>query len=239
MDIDEVITFKKVSNADEAVSKKDAVKIESFFSSFDGTIEEWQELRACYKGALMEIKTKFDVLNEQFAVEYDHNPIETIKTRLKKPKSIYDKLIKQGNDLSLAAIEENINDMAGIRVICAFRDDIYLLANCLKNQDDINILAEKDYIRNPKPNGYRSLHLIIEVPIFLQTGKRYMKVEVQLRTIAMDFWASLEHKIRYKKDIPEKVLAQLGYDLKSTAEVANLLDEQMQSIRNNMRRWTD
>ncbi len=207
-----------------------------FFDAISGTLEEWFELNAYYKGALMEIKTKFDVLNEQFAVRYDYNPIESIKTRLKKPESIYGKLVKQNNPLELASIEKYINDMAGIRVVCSFRNDIYLLADCLKNQDDIVVLEEKDYIKNPKPSGYRSLHLIVQIPIFLQTGKRPMKVEVQLRTIAMDFWASLEHKIRYKKEIPEGVLAQLSNDLKNTAEVANLLDEQMQSIRDDMRK---
>ena len=115
-------------------------------------------------------------------------------------------------------------------------NDIYLIESCLKNQDDLKIIQEKDYIKNPKPNGYRSLHIIVEVPIFLRKGKKNVQVEIQLRTIAMDFWASLEHKIRYKKNIPEDVVQKLGMDLKSTAELANLLDERMQEVRNDMRK---
>lgn len=184
----------------------------------------------------MEMKTRLNILNEQFAERYDLNPIETIKTRLKNPESIYKKLLKLDCPLTVKSIEENIEDIAGIRVICSFLNDIYLLADCLRNQGDLNIIAEKDYIKNPKPSGYRSLHLIVEVPIYLRKGKRLVQVEIQLRTIAMDFWASLDHKIRYKKNIPENVVHQLGMDLKSTAELANLLDERMQAIRDDMRK---
>ena len=138
------------------------------------------------------------MLNEQFSVQYDRNPIETIKTRLKSMESIAGKMRKKELPLTLASLEEHLFDIAGIRVICSFPEDIYLLADCLLKQDDIRLIQKKDYIRNPKPSGYRSLHLIVEVPIFLEKEKRLMKVEVQLRTIAMDFWASLEHKLRYK-----------------------------------------
>lgn len=215
---------------------KDEKAETSFFDAISGTIEEWRELKACYTGALMEMKTRLNILNEQFAERYDLNPIETIKTRLKNPESIYKKLLKLDCPLTVKSIEENIEDIAGIRVICSFLNDIYLLADCLRNQGDLNIIAEKDYIKNPKPSGYRSLHLIVEVPIYLRKGKRLVQVEIQLRTIAMDFWASLDHKIRYKKNIPENVVHQLGMDLKSTAELANLLDERMQAIRDDMRK---
>lgn len=164
---------------------------------------------------------------------------ETIKARLKKPHSIYGKLKGMGAPLTVSSIEKNIEDVAGIRVICSFMKDIYLIADCLRSQDDLKIVQEKDYIKDPKSSGYRSLHIIVEVPIFLRKGKKSVRVEIQLRTIAMDFWASLEHKIRYKKDIPESVVSKLGMDLKSTAELANLLDERMQEVRDDMRKSFD
>ena len=154
-------------------------------------------MMAYYKCAIMEVETKFKVLNEQFSLEYDRNPIESIKTRVKSLDGIVRKVRRKNIPLTLSAIEQNINDIAGIRVVCSFPEDIYLLADCLLQQDDIRLIEQKDYIKHPKENGYRSLHLIVAVPIFLQNEKREMKVEVQLRTIAMDFWASLEHKVRY------------------------------------------
>ena len=159
-------------------------------------------LMAYYRCAIMEVETKFKVLNEQFSLEYDRNPIESIKTRVKSMEGIIKKARRKELPLTLEAIEENINDIAGVRVVCSFPEDIYLLADCLLRQDDIRLIEKKDYIQKPKESGYRSLHLIVAVPIFLQNEKREMKVEVQLRTIAMDFWASLEHKVRYKKNVP-------------------------------------
>jgi putative GTP pyrophosphokinase len=136
--------------------------------------------------------------------------------------------------LTLSAIEENITDIAGVRVVCSFPEDIYLLADCLLQQDDIRLIERKDYIKNPKPSGYRSLHLIVGVPIFLQNEKREMKVEVQLRTIAMDFWASLEHKVRYKKNIPADEAEQLAAELTECATMSADLDQRMQNIRNRL-----
>ena len=150
----------------------------------------------------MEIETKFKVLDEQYSLRYDRNPIESIKSRVKSMDSLLKKIRKRNISLTLEAIEESIYDVAGIRVICSFQEDIYLLADCLIQQDDIKLIEIKDYIKNPKENGYRSLHLIVEIPIYLQDEKRNVKVEIQLRTIAMDFWASLEHKLRYKKNLP-------------------------------------
>ena len=239
MNIDEAIDFKQSGFSEHFRSRGEVGKAEPLLDAMAGTVEEWEELVACYKCALMEMTTRFEVLNEQFAIGCDQNPIETIKARLKKPHSIYEKLKGMGAPLTVSSIEENIEDVAGIRVICSFMNDIYLIADCLRSQDDLRIVLEKDYIKDPKPNGYRSLHIIVEVPIFLRKGKKSVRVEIQLRTIAMDFWASLEHKIHYKKDIPESVVSKLGMDLKSTAELANLLDERMQEVRNDMRKSLD
>ena len=193
--------------------------------------ERAQKLIACYRCALLEVETKFRVLNEEFSLQHERNPIENIKTRLKSPNSIREKMIRKNIPISLNAMEERINDIAGIRVICSFLNDIYMLAECLLQQDDVILLERKDYIKNPKPNGYRSLHLIIQIPIFLQNEKKNMKVEVQLRTIAMEFWANLEHRLRYKKNLDESVVTQTAEELMQCAEVSTMLDEKMQRIR--------
>ena len=163
----------------------------------------YKELMAYYRCAMMEVETKFNVLNEELSLLYDRNPIETIKARLKSPESIVDKAVRKNIPLTVDSIEKNLHDIAGLRIICSFPSDIYMLADALLRQDDVTLIERKDYIQNPKPNGYRSLHLIIETPIFLHNQTRMMKVEVQFRTIAMDWWASLEHKIRYKKDLKD------------------------------------
>lgn len=189
----------------------------------------YRELMAYFRCAMMETETKFNVLNEELSLAYDRNPIESIKTRLKSMESIAEKLRRKDLDLTLNNIEDHIFDIAGVRVICSFTEDIYMLADALLRQDDVRLLERKDYIANPKPNGYRSLHLIIEVPIFLHTEKRMMKVEVQLRTIAMDCWASLEHKIRYKKNIPN--IDIINQELKECADISAQLDERMGAVR--------
>ena len=190
--------------------------------------EAFQTLMAYYRCAIMEVETKFNVLNTEFSLRYDRNPIETIKTRLKSPESIIEKLHRKKIPFSAEMIEENLSDIAGVRVICAFPEDIYLISDCFLAQDDIRLIEKKDYIKNPKENGYRSLHLIVEVPIFLHDEKRSMKVEVQLRTIAMDFWASLEHRIYYKKGQDNK---RLRNELRECEEVSAALDLRMQDIR--------
>ena len=189
------------------------------------------KLLSYYACAIMEVETKFKVLNEQYSLEYDRNPIEDIKSRVKSMESLIKKIRKKDIPLTLSSIEENIHDIAGVRVICSFLDDIYMLADCLLSQDDITLLEKKDYIKNPKPGGYRSLHLIVSVPIFLQDGKRNMTVEVQLRTIAMDFWASLEHKLRYKKDIPADKAKYLEDEMLACAQISADLDMRMQNVR--------
>lgn len=196
---------------------------------FLGQMQPFGNLMMYYRCAIMEVETKFKVLNEQFSVQYNRNPIETIKTRLKKPASIIEKMKRKNMEFSLRGIEENMFDIAGVRVICSFQEDIYTLADLLLQQDDIILVERKDYIAHPKENGYRSLHLIIDVPIFLSDEKRHMKVEVQFRTIAMDFWASLEHKLRYKKHISNS--EEIAERLKHVADVITEMDCEMQDIR--------
>ena len=196
----------------------------------------YARLMSYYRCAIMEVETKFKVLNEQFSLRYDENPIETIKSRLKSPESIMKKLNKKGLPLTTEAIEKHITDIAGVRIICSFEEDIYKMAKLLLQQDDIILIEQKDYIASPKESGYRSLHLIVEIPIFLEDEKRPMKVEVQFRTIAMDFWASLEHKIRYKKDIEPELMEQLSKDLTECALKCADLDHRMEGIRKRIQR---
>ena len=191
--------------------------------------QPYRELMSYYRCAMMEVETKFNVLNEELSLQYDRNPIESIKTRLKSPESIMEKLQRRGYPLTVESIEENLNDIAGVRVICAFPSDIYRLSDAFLKQDDITLLRRKDYIAEPKPNGYRSLHLIVETPIFLHDQKRMMKVEVQFRTISMDWWASLEHKIRYKKDLPE--IDFVNRELYECAELSAQLDARMETLQ--------
>lgn len=189
----------------------------------------FKELMAYYNCAMMEVATKFNVLNEELSLQYDRNPIESIKTRLKSPESIVEKMSRRGYPLTVEGIEQNLNDVAGVRVITAFPSDIYKLADALLKQDDILLLQRKDYIVSPKPNGYRSLHLIVETPIFLHDQKKFMRVEVQFRTISMDWWASLEHKIRYKKEIRAEDYVQR--ELFECAQTAAALDLRMERIQ--------
>ena len=191
-------------------------------------------LMSYYECAIMEIETKFRVLNHELSLEYDNNPIESIKTRVKSYDSILKKIRRKNIPLTLQAIEENLKDIAGVRVICSFPDDIYKLAESFLKQDDITLIERKDYIKNPKPSGYRSLHLIVQVPIFLQNEKKMVNVEVQFRTIAMDFWASLDHKMRYKKELSDEEVEILQEELYDCAKQSAALDERMQRIRDRI-----
>ena len=198
----------------------------------EGLIEQasgFMELMMQYRCALMEVETKLNVLNAEFTMKNNRNPFESIKSRIKTPKSILEKLQRKGFEISVKGIEENLADVAGIRVICSFPDDIYATAKMLTDQDDIRVIQVKDYIINPKPNGYRSLHLIVETPIFLHDQKKQMRVEVQFRTISMDWWASLEHKIRYKKDLPE--LDHVNRELFECAQMSAQLDARMEKLQ--------
>ena len=204
---------------------------EEILEAFKENMKLSKKLMTYYSCALLEIETKFKVLNQQFSLEQEHNPIETIKTRLKSTESILEKLHRKNLPMDMAAVEENLYDVAGIRVICPFINDIYCLADCLLQQDDVTLIEKKDYIKNPKENGYRSRHLIVETPIFLQDEKRLMKVEVQLRTIAMDFWASLEHRMRYKKNLNPELSEMLSTELKDCAETSARLDIRMGRVK--------
>ena len=198
----------------------------------DVAADDFKMLMTYYECAILEVKTKLDVLNNEFKANRLRNPIETIKSRIKSPSSIFEKLDRKGYDMTVEAIEEHLYDVAGIRVICAFVDDIYRVSEMLTKQDDIKVISQKDYIKNPKKNGYRSLHLVIEVPIFLSNEKKPMRVEVQIRTIAMDFWASLEHEIHYKKFSNSNAEA-----VKQLAECADTIyetDIQMMRIRKKL-----
>lgn len=191
-------------------------------------LKDFFEVQQLYGAAIKEIKTKLEILDEEFQVKYDHNPIHHMEYRLKSPKSIVDKLRKKNFEVSTASIKENLTDVAGVRVICNYIDDINRMADLLTRQDDIVLVRRRDYIAHPKENGYRSLHLVVTVPIFLAESTQRVPVEIQIRTIAMDFWASLEHELKYKSvaDISE----DLHRRLKNSAESISLLDAEMQSI---------
>ncbi len=185
-----------------------------------------------YKFAIDEVKTKIDILKQEFNYIHEYNPIEHVKSRIKTPTSILKKLQRKGFEISLSSIKENILDIAGIRIICSFSSDIYRISEMLQRQDDVKVVKCKDYIKNPKPNGYQSLHLIIQVPVFMSDRVENINVEVQLRTIAMDFWASLEHKIYYKynMDVPQNLLNEL----KQAADTVAQLDKKMERIHNQI-----
>ena len=187
-----------------------------------------QQVMLLYEAGIREIKTKLDILSDESRISGKPNPIDSIKSRIKTPRSIIGKLKRRGYPISLQSMMENLNDIGGIRVICPFIEDIYTVADMLMRQDDLTLLEKKDYVRSPKPNGYRSLHLILEVPIFLSEATKPVRIELQLRTIAMDFWASLEHQLRYKSDI--EVPPQISDDLKACADVIAATDEEMQRI---------
>lgn len=194
---------------------------------------EINEMLLLYRCAIREVSTKVEVINEEFQVRRKRNPIEYIKSRVKTPESIFKKLEKRGFEVSIQSAKDNLHDIAGIRVICSFVDDIYTIADILTSQDDITLIEKKDYIKNPKPNGYRSLHIVLEVPVFFSDHIERVKVEVQIRTIAMDFWASLEHKLYYKKDLKGEDLKTLE-ELTRCAEVIASTDKKMQEIRDKL-----
>ncbi|MFJ5761250.1 GTP pyrophosphokinase family protein [Neobacillus sp. NPDC093182] len=185
-----------------------------------------------YKFALDEMTTKINILKDEFNYIHDYNPIEHVKSRLKSPESIFKKVQRKDCDFTLDSIKTTIKDIAGIRITCSFISDIYEISRMIANQKDIRIIEYKDYIKNPKPNGYQSLHMIVEIPIFMSDREELIMVEIQIRTIAMDFWASLEHKIYYKynKEIPQKMLDEL----KATAEMAAHLDRKMEGLHKEM-----
>ena len=202
--------------------------------------EKFYNLMMMYRCTIRELQTKLEVLNDEFSIENKRNPISFIKTRVKKPESIYRKLQKLGYEFSAENIQEQLNDVAGIRVVCAFIDDIYTVADLLASQDDIKILQIKDYIKNPKPNGYRSYHMIVEVPVFFSRGKTPMRAEIQIRTNGMDFWATLEHQLRYKKGIEEmEGYDQISAELLESAHAMIEMDNEMQHIKDMIGQFHD
>lgn len=221
-------------------NKEDEKVIQKMLSIADDQTMEWVQTKTkefmkqmvYYKCAMMELETKMKVLNEEYSLEYDRNPISSIKTRLKDPRSIWEKMERLNLPITTDSIEQNLNDIAGVRVICSFTDDVYALSEALLNQDDVILIQKKDYIANPKPNGYRSLHIIVAIPIFLTHEKRMIKVEIQLRTLAMDFWASVEHQLRYKKDF--EFTEAMADELYQCAKISTDLDLRMDSLHKNV-----
>ena len=193
---------------------------------------QFRELMMMYNCAIREVRTKLEVLNDELSIRNSRNPIEFIESRIKRPLSIVDKLKRYGEPVNVESIERSLNDVAGIRVICPFIDDIYSVADMLLSQDDITLIKKKDYIENPKPNGYRSLHPILEVPVFFSNQKKPMRVEVQIRTIAMDFWSSVDHQLKYKHDVPNA--DELSAQLKECADIISQTDMRMLAIKNQL-----
>ena len=171
-----------------------------------------------------------------FKTRSKRNPIDSIRSRIKSPLSIFEKLERRGFEISVQSMMDNLNDIAGIRVVCPFISDIYDVAELLVSQDDVEVMEVKDYIKNPKPNGYRSLHYVIIIPIFLSTGKEYMKVEVQIRTIAMNFWASLEHQMHYKQ-FESNEMPEIVSEAANCAQNIYNTDVRMQEIREDINKW--
>lgn len=201
---------------------------------------KFNDLMMMYRCAIREVQTKLEVLDDEFSVEYKRNPISFIKTRIKKPESIYRKLQKLGYDFTAENIQEQLNDVAGVRIVCAFIDDIYTVSDLIAGQDDIKVIKIKDYIKKPKPNGYRSYHMIIEIPVFFSKGKTPMRVELQIRTNGMDFWATLEHQLRYKKGIEELPgYEDISEELYRSAQAVIEMDNEMQQIKNKIGMFHD
>jgi putative GTP pyrophosphokinase len=195
-------------------------------------INSFSETENLYMSAIREISTKLEILNDEFKYSKDRNPIHEIKSRVKTPVSIYQKLVERGHDLSVESARKNLTDIAGIRVICPYIDDIYLIAGLLTSQTDVGVIRWTDYIKDPKPNGYRSLHLIVTIPVFLSDHTEVVNVEVQIRTIAMDFWASLEHELTYK--LASRKTEDVLKELRECADIISSTDNRMQNLYNDI-----
>lgn len=202
-------------------------------------LTDFIDLMQVYRGAMQEISTKLEILDDEYHVRYEHNPIHHMERRLKSPQSILGKLMKRGLPLTMEALQKNIFDIAGIRVICNYIDDVYAVSRMLSQQSDIEIVEIKDYIAHPKPSGYRSLHVIYRVPVFLTTGVKTTPVEVQFRTIAMDYWASLEHKLRYKSTLSTDTISQHSDTLQDCARTLAQVEKTMQDIHRDILQATE
>ena len=198
---------------------------------------EFAKRMSYYKCAMLEVETRFHVLNEEYVLEHGRSPMNSIKSRLKTLPSLREKLERKHIPFDVDTLEQQINDIAGVRVICSFPEDVYTMANAFLAMDDIQVLQEKDYIKHPKSNGYRSLHLIVAIPVHLAEGKRMTKVEIQLRTIAMDFWASLEHQLRYKQD--NAFTEEMAAELYECAQLSAALDIRIDNLRKSVQEMND
>ena len=205
-------------------------------SKMSDGVDSWETMMLLYKSALMEVGTKLEILNEEFKHIHQYNPIEHIKSRIKSPESIVKKLKKRGLDSTIENMREFINDIAGIRVICSFTSDIYRIAEMIRNQNDIKVISVKDYIISPKESGYKSFHMIVSVPIYLSDSVVDTKVEIQIRTVAMDFWASLEHKVNYKldQDDSDEEIKNIRRRLYDCAQMVSVLDDEMLALNEKM-----
>jgi putative GTP pyrophosphokinase len=199
-----------------------------------GMIQELFDMQHIYRSAIKEVSTKLEILNDEFQHAHERNPIHSMKSRIKSPKSIVEKLSRKGFELTCESARDNLDDIAGVRIVCPYIEDIYAVKNLLQAQDDIELIRVTDYIKNPKPNGYRSLHLILRVPVFFSDHKELVKVEVQIRTIAMDFWASLEHQLRYKAVDADNIPESVSKALKECADTIAETDLRMQDIHNQV-----
>lgn len=206
------------------------------YGELKNTSEEWERMRLIYDAALREVNTKLETLNNEFKLRHQYNPIEHMTSRIKSPESIAKKLQHNDREITVENIVRYINDVAGIRIICSYTTDIYRIAKLIATQSDVTVLKVKDYIEHPKPNGYKSYHMIISVPIFLSEHMINTKVEIQIRTIAMDFWASLEHKMYYKFEghAPESIRREL----KECADLVAFLDQKMLAINEEIKRYS-
>lgn len=195
---------------------------------FQRMVDEFFSVQCRYQSAIREVRTKLEVLDDEFSMRHSRNPIHHIESRMKTIQSMMEKLKRRNERVDMSSAVEHLTDIAGIRVICNYIEDIYTIADLLTSQDDIRVLKWRDYIKEPKPNGYRSLHVVVEVPVFLSEGRTLVPVEVQIRTIAMDFWAALEHSLRYKARgaVPQDISDELQ---QTAADIARL-DERMQAI---------
>ncbi len=202
-------------------------------SNNTGGADEWAKLMLIYHSALMQVSTKIEILNNEFIQVHHYNPIEHVKSRIKSPESIVRKLRRMGREIDIENMQRYLNDIAGIRIICSFTSDIYRMADQISNQADIRVLTVKNYIANPKASGYQSYHLIVAIPVYLSDGPVEAKVEIQIRTVAMDFWASLEHKIRYKFE--GKAPAHIEEQLRGCADIVRRLDAKMMSLNEEIK----
>ena len=223
-----------LSAQDALMQTENSMSVDEYLAQLHADYDPVYSLLMNYQCAVMEVETKFNILNNRLSLQGEHNPIESIKSRVKSLDSIIRKLEKLNLPIAIESVEENLKDVAGVRVVCSFVDDIYRIEECFLAQEDVTLINRKDYIKNPKPRGYRSLHLIIKTPVYTENGKKDMFVEVQMRTIAMDFWASLEHKLRYKKNLNPATAEELAKELEACAEVSAKLDEQMLRIRDRI-----